>query len=47
MRTNTVMLAVTLLALLAGSQLLSHGQEDAEPVTARASWHIGSSRYAT
>lgn len=46
MRLNTVMLAVTLPALLAGSQFLSHQLEDAEPVTARASWHVGSSRYA-
>ena len=44
MRINIVMLAVTLLALLAGSQLMSTG--DAEPVTARANWHVGTSRYA-
>ena len=46
MRFNILMLAITWLALVAGSQLLDHGYDDAEPVTARASWHAGSSRYA-
>ena len=46
MRVNIVMLAATLLVLLAGSQLLDLGRDNAEPVTARATWHVGTSRYA-
>ena len=46
MRINIVMLAVTLLALLAGSQFLGSGQDDVEPVMARATWHVGTSRHA-
>ena len=46
MRLNTIILAVTWLALLAGSQLLGPGFDDAEPVTARTGWHVGNARYA-
>ena len=46
MRINIVILAATLVSLLVGSLFSSDTHGDAEPVTARAGWHIGSSRLA-
>ena len=46
MRINIVMLAATLLSLLVGSLFSGNDHDDAEPVIARAGWHIGTSRLA-
>lgn len=44
MSPNTLMLALTLLALLAGSQLFA--EPAAAPAAAGVAWHVGSSRHA-